>query len=211
MTNPSPSNRHRNPELFSPNYLVYIKSDRHNCTVVARAPQELSLSLNSEWDTPLAQNGISSVVEVAIQEGLNLSKQHQYASAQVWSGSSPIEITLDLEFQAEEDPVREVVQPIINLGKMLLPELKGDQGDLGFFTPPGPKVFNKGRQFEDFITVSLGGFMVFKKVIVLSVNPVYNVRDMGVSGLPLRATCSVTFRTYLSLTGSDFASMFQQR
>ncbi len=200
------SNRHRDERKFSPNFLVYISSSKYKTTVVSRAPEDLTMQINADWDTPLAQSGASGIVEVGVQELLNRSTKTQFASAQIWSGSTPIEITLQLEFQAEQDPKQEVIQPIISLGKMALPSLSGEGGSKGLFSPPGPRIFNFGG--GDNIIIQLGEFLIFESVIITNVNPVFKTRDMGVSGVPIRATCDVTFRTAFSLTGNEFENMF---
>ena len=204
----SNSPRQNDTRFFSPNFLVTVFSSVHN-GVVARLPEELQMSLTSEWDTPLLSSG-ASALETLVQNGFGKSTRTQFASAQVWSGSSPIEITLPLEFYAEENPKLEVVEPIVRLSKMALP--RRGSTDKGLFTPPGPRIFKVDtRQLSnkhDDITISVGNFLTFNRVIITNVNPTFITRDMTQDGLPLRATCEVTFRSMFSLSGDDFSSMF---
>ena len=204
----SESPRQNDSRFFSPNFLVYILSTQHG-QVVARLPDELQMQLASEWDTPLLSSG-ASPLETLVQSGFGVSTKTQFASAQVWSGSSPIEITLPLEFYAEENPKLEVVQPIVKLCQMALPRRSGESGEKGLFIPPGPRIFgfNINELGNDQINIQIGNFLNFEKVIVTQVNPTFVTRDMTQAGFPLRATCEVTFRSMFSLTGSDFSDMF---
>jgi hypothetical protein len=207
----SQSDRQNRENYFSSNFLVFIKST-FNGVVVGRLPEEISMQLSSEWDTPLLSSGVSPV-EVLLQEGLGKSTKTQLASAQVWSGSAPIDITIPLEFYADKDPRKEVIQPIINLTKMALPRKSGDTKG-GLFTPPGPRIFRKNtRKFSklsDLINIDIGNFMNFNKVIITSVNPTFTTRDMTQNGKPLKSSCEITFRTMFSLTGDDFETMFKK-
>lgn len=209
----SKTSRQNNVEKFSPNFLVTIFSSVHG-GVVARLPEELQFQLSSEWDTPLLQGGgVGGILESLVQEGFGVSTKTQFASAQVWSGSSPIEITLPLEFYAENNPRLEVIDPIIKLAKMALPRKSGGNGasERGLFVPPGPRIFGFNTQNiqNDQITIDIGNFLNFKKVVIVSVNPVFKTRDMLASGEPLSVTCEVVFRSMFSLTGEDFESMFK--
>lgn len=200
----SATSRQNDTRYFSNNFLATVYSSRHG-GVVARAPEELSIQLSSEWDTPLLQSGVSGAIEIGLQELANRSVRTQFASAQVWSGSSPIEITLPLEFYAESDPKLEVIDPIIKLAKMALPGSVGK--NFGQFVPPGPKIFDFTS--GDQISIDIGNFLNFQKVLIIGVNPTFITRDMTQKGLPLKATCEVTFRSMFSLTGNDFAGMFK--
>ena len=203
----SQSPRQNDTRFFSNNFLVTIYSSAHG-SVVARVPEEFIIQLQSEWDTPLLSSE-AGFVETAVQQ-LGRSIKIQYASAHVWTGSSPTEITLPLEFYAERNPKLEVVEPIVRLARMALPS--GGQGR-GFFKPPGPRIidvekFGIDNIANDQITISVGKFLKFTQVVVTNVNPTFITRDMGKAGYPLRATCEIVFRSLFSLTGEDLAEMF---
>ncbi|NNK83724.1 MAG: hypothetical protein HKO92_11425 [Flavobacteriaceae bacterium] len=200
------SDRQSDTRYFSPNFLVLISSSANDSRVVARLPEELQMQLASEWDTPLV-GSTPGWLEIGAQELLGKSFRTQFASSQVWSGSSPIEITLPLEFYAESNPKTEVISPIVELAKMALPRKSGEGGQ---FIPPGPRIFGLREQTgNDFISIEIGNFLIFTKVIITQVNPTFVTRDMTKLGLPLKASCEVTFRTMFSLSGGDFARMFK--
>jgi len=208
----SASPRQRDEGNFSNNFLVKIISSQHG-SVIARAPEELALQLSSEWDSALGGGGSNSGLGILAAEGAGLSTRNEFSSAQVWSGNSPIEITIPLEFYAEESSQEEVVNPIIKLVKMALPRKGGTTnipgvGEVGLFVPPGPRIFNTGGSANDQITIQLGKFVTFRKVIMIEANPVFVTKEMHSSGFPLRATCEIRFRTIFSLTGDDFQGMF---
>lgn len=196
---------------FSNVFLVTIKasSGLDDVSVIARLPEEIQMQLASEWDTPFLQSGGTGILEVAAQTLGGVSTKTQFASAQVWSGSSPIELTLPLEFYAQENATRDVVQPIVALAEMALPRTS-NRGEGGLFTPPGPRVFAKfGKlQGDTNITVQIGSFLTFKRVIITTVNPTFVTRDMTQDGAPLRATCEVTFRSMFTLTGDQLRENF---
>lgn len=202
------SNRHNDEVKFSKHFLIFIKSTANNSHVVCRAPEDLSLQLTSDWDNAIDGGSVASVIELGAQEALGRSTKSQFASAQIWAGTSPINITISLEFHAEENPRQEVLNPIIELTKMALPRQSGSGGSKGLFVPPGPRIFNKDGTSNDNISITLGNFLQFRKVIITDVSPVFSTRDMGKDGIPLRAKCDVTFRTSFSLTGADFENMF---
>lgn len=201
-----PSPRQNDTRFFSTHFLVKVYSSLHG-SVTARVPETLALQLTADWDTPLSSSN-PGFLDVALQEIKSLATKTQLASAQVWSGSAPIEITLPLEFYADKNPKLEVINPIVLLAKMALPSAT-NLAEHGLFTPPGPRIFNVGGGANDQISIEIGNFMLFTKVIVINVNPTFTTRDMSKSGYPLRATCEVTFRSMFSLTGPEFAGMFR--
>lgn len=191
---------------FSVNFLVTVYSSCHGA-VVARLPEELQLQSSAEWDAALAGGGPAGITNYIAQEVGGVSTRTQFASAQVWSGNAPGELVLPLEFYAQDNPKIEVVDPIIKLNKMLLPRLKGREG--GLFVPPGPRTILRNKS-HDQITIDVGNFLFFTNVVITNVSQVFVTRDMTQSGLPLRASCEVTFRTLFSLTGNQFEAMFKK-
>lgn len=194
---------------YSDLFTVIIKSSNtagnKGYTVTARLPQEIQLQLSSVWDSPFVQSTGNALVE-SLSNAVGVSSKLQYASAQIWSGSSPIEITLNLEFYAESDPAREVLQPIIQLSRMALPRLAGTKKG-GLFSPPGPRIFTLDIDGQDTsgdkITIKIGKFMNFTNVIITDVSPVFSTKDMGRAGIPLKASCSITFRSMYTFTGAE--------
>ena len=191
---------------FDLSFLVSITSSQHG-QVVSRVPERVSINLQSEWDTVLG-GGVSKFFNFALQETAGISANTKFSTAQGWQGTAPIEITLPLDFYAEQSIANEVVNPIATLTKMALPRANGS-----FYAPPGPRVFsNLAERFtvdtdSDHISVVIPGFLELTNMIVVSVNQEWVTRDMHKDG-PLRASCSVTFRTLFAFTQQDIEDSF---
>jgi hypothetical protein len=119
-------------------------------------------------------------------------------------------MTLPLEFYAEDNVSNEVINPIVTLGKMALPRARGN----AFYAPPGPRIFGDlgerhvGLKNEgDHIIVRIPSFLTFSNIIIVSVDPEFVTRDMHETG-PMRATCSVTFRTLYAFTEQELEATF---
>ena len=191
-------------------YRVLVKSNTIG-TVRAWAPDEISVQVESAWDSPFATVG-SSVD--TLSRFFGASTQSEFQHTQIWQGTSPITLTIPLRFfalssaSAEED----VTNPIRNLMKLALPDRNGN-----FLKPPGPlptatkeNILSTGANPDkvgEIITVSIGRFLYFSPVIVTSVNsniPLKFTED----SVPLTASVDLTFNTFRIATKSDLDNMF---
>jgi len=214
---------------LSENYLISVSSSSHG-RVEARIPENISLTINSEWKSLIGDNDASgSIIKVGIQEFLNKAPTTQVMTAQVWSGNAPIELTLSLEFKAGYNPqfnkktaagsngYDDVIKPVKMLSKMALPS--GGKGSL-LLTPPGPRLFQKTNDkgtgavvseggAGDTITIEVGKFLTFERVIITNVSPEFS-GAMSSDGYPMSAKVDVTFRTLYSLVTEQVDNMFKQ-
>ena len=194
-------------DRLSEYYRVRIKSTRLNDEVVAWMSETFSLNVESQWDSPFqdaATNKLGTTVRAAAQVA-GVSFDNKHLSSQVWSGSSPMTLTIPLEFVAESDVVKEVIKPINLLMKMTLP----DTTRAGFYIPPGPVIAGLGKHKGDQITITIGNFLVFTQVVMTSIESDYEMK-MGVLGKPMRAKCNVTFRTFTTITKDELDKIFQR-
>ena len=217
--------------ILSENYLISISSSYHG-SVEARIPEIISMTINSEWKSLIGDNDASgSIIKVAIQEFLNKAPSTQVMTAQVWSGNAPIELTISLEFKAGHNPqfdsknssgqrgsgYYDVILPIKKLSKMALPS--GGKGSL-LLTPPGPRLFQSPvdktgfaviseRGDGDTITIKVGKFLTFNRVIITNVSPEFS-GAMSTEGYPMSAKVDVTFRTLYSLVTEQVDKMFEE-
>jgi hypothetical protein len=199
------------------NYRVRI-SQQGGGKVMAYVPETFQLSVTSQFNQPFGQGVQNSPVGTAAKIlGLG-ALTSQSMTAQVWEGTQPIEMSLELEFVAESNPTTEVLEPIKELLRMTMPS-RGHSG--GFLLdPPGPvykdivdwKAFEsvKGEGKADRqITVQIGNFLKFDNVVIESVNTTFHSM-MHSSGIPLRATCAVTFKTFFIQLKEDIPRLFMR-
>lgn len=150
----------------APEYLVRITSYRNKCTVVGILQEDITMRVESRWEyvVPTAILDLANLAIQAVSSG-RWSVITKATSRRIWQGSSPLQISLNLKFEAVEDPYREVVQPCRFLQTIALPAnikfeqswatarpgvvetekskiketLKGVAGT--FLSPPGPTPF----------------------------------------------------------------------
>lgn len=185
--------------------------------VEAYVPETFQLAVTSQFGQPFGQGISNSTVGTAAKMlGLG-ALTSQAMTAQVWEGTQPIEITLELELVAESDPKAEVLEPIKKLLAMTMPS----RGGSGFLLdPPGPKYVDivdwhafeaaKGEgKAKKQITVQIGTFLLFDNVVIESVNTTF-YSMMHESGIPLRAVVAVTFKTFFIQLSDDIPRIFMK-
>lgn len=189
-------------------------SARKKNPVKAYLPENVSLTVASDWSAPFADKAEGALNTVANLFGASLKTKA--STAQIWQGSTPIEVTIPFILTAESDPATEIIEPIQELMKLCLPSTTKGQR----FIPPGPSFKGyvagqlKGESAVgsaiaklassapsigsngESITVEVGNFMIFTQVVLLSVNPTFHTQRLHHSGLPLRADVEITFRKY---------------
>jgi hypothetical protein len=198
------------------NYKVFIKQAGGG-EVEAYVPETFQLAVTSQFNQPFGQGISNSTVGTATKMlGLG-ALTSQSMTAQIWEGTQPIEITLELEFVAEYNPQNEVLKPIKDLLTMTMPS----RGGSGFLLdPPGPKYVDivdweafeaaKGSQASKQISVKIGNFLLFDNVVIESVNSTF-YSMMHETGIPLRATVAVTFKTFFVQLTDDIPRLFMSK
>jgi hypothetical protein len=200
---------------MNPNYQVRIVQ-KNGPGITAFVPETFQFAVTSQFGQPFGQGLMNSAAGNAAKVGLSTALTSQVMTAQVWEGSQPIEITLELEFAAESDPIKEIREPIMHLLEMTMPS---SDGVGGLLKPPGPKYLDlinwqafeakKGAgQADKQIDVFIGKFLSFDNVVIESVNATFQSM-MHESGIPLRATVAVTFKTFFVPIKEDIANIFK--
>lgn len=194
------------------NYKVFIKQAGGG-EVEAYVPETFQLAVTSQFNQPFGQGVSNSTVGTAAKVAVGQALVSQAMTAQIWEGTQPIEITLELEFVAEYDPQREVLKPIKDLLTMTMPS----RGTGGFLAPPGPKYLDiinwkafeptKGDSAQKQISIKIGNFLFFNNVVIESVNSTF-FSMMHETGIPLRATVAVTFKTLFVQIAEDIPNLF---
>lgn len=164
-----------------PEYLVEIKSHRERRIVVGILQGNVQQRVESHW-APFIPTSISANIDSVVQAITSgkYSLLTRAATRRMWRGTTPLEISFNLRFEAIENAWREVVTPCKVLQKMSLPgetqsikNLQGfsikDTAGLPILLPPGPTPFtyedvlnfttNEGtrKERENKVVEGLGG------------------------------------------------------
>lgn len=122
-------------------YKVLIQSihgDRQNIAIKGWLPEEVTFDISSQYEAPFSQ-GLNQMVpgfgQMARAFGVNLVTQAM--TSQVWQGSSEINISIPLIFQAETNAYLDVIKPIKDLLKLTMPK---DLAIGGLLEAPGPHI-----------------------------------------------------------------------
>lgn len=192
--------------------------------ITAMLPSSVSITFASDWFALLSNGlgrfeGFRNMLSGISQATMNLSLLNQKESVQIWKGTSPIALSLPLEFIAVENGNKDVMQPIYDLTKLAMPSRTNEY----FFEPPGPnfreviltekstaRQGNEGGLAKgDLVTISIGKYLTFDRVIITSVD-ITNENLMMRDGIPQKVTANVSFQTALSLSISEVAQIFNR-
>jgi hypothetical protein len=135
--------------MATPNYIVTIQQNSNPAIVIeAPIPDSFAFDVGATYEQMLPQGFTSnSIVNTAAAlTGTRLAVQA--LTAQLWAGNTDSELSMELEFHTETDPVADVRTPIVNLLKLTMPSIDTKSGFLG---SPGPQIdFSKaGTIFSD--------------------------------------------------------------
>jgi hypothetical protein len=122
-------------------YLVRVSSYDLNATVIAPLQEDISMRVESRWESFLPISALAKV-NVLAQAGSQGERSiiSRATSRRVWLGTSPIVISLKLKFEAVSDPFLEVVEPIRLLQSMAVPS---DPRSRTGGKPAGSKILDK--------------------------------------------------------------------
>jgi hypothetical protein len=155
---------------LAPAYLIRIVSYRNRKSVTAILQQDLAIRVESRWEALVP----SSLLDVAnkLAQGVSGGKISIITAAtsrRIWQGTSPLELSVNLKFEAVYDALQEVVVPCQILQTIALPSntaysqvaqeeltARAKVGDIKegiggiFLAPPGPSPFDaKGLLSRD--------------------------------------------------------------
>lgn len=101
--------------------------------VVGYLPQEFQFGVTAEFDRPFANvaenlvQGMTAGLGKTIAGVAGTSLVSPVLTASIWQGSSTNEMTLELHFEARNNALQEIRQPLLNLLELVTPKLT-DQG-----------------------------------------------------------------------------------
>jgi len=122
----------------NPHYKVFLHCGDQNISVIADLPESFGFDIAAQYEASFApgfNNMVSSNLGSALRIG-GLSLTNQAMTAQIWQGTTDVQFTIPLVFQAESDPVRDVIVPIRNLLKLTMPR---EEEEGGLLESPGPR------------------------------------------------------------------------
>lgn len=191
------------PDSINDKFKVKIESKKSG-VITSWVPEEIEFEIVSDWDNPLIGGGMREIN--TLMAAANFSTITQWMTVSVWTGSSPIVVSLPLIFIAENpgEASTLVVDQVRTLMKMALPSYAADDGIVGvtgLLSPPGPNpIGDIGKHLEfgagsEEINITIGKFIKFNKVLVTRVSPRFSTM-LDKDGFPMRADVQLTFRTF---------------
>ena len=175
--------------------------------ILARLPESFKLDVKSDWE-PLT-SGISGMAfkaaDLGAQALLGYTLKSQILSSQYWTGNSPIDFSLPLQFKAFYNASKEVMNPIKDLMKSTLPT----RGANNFLRPPGPNIMATSFQnvLKAGVTVGKAAVNAAGHLAIGDVNGLKDAiaSDLGKAGDQLGNLSSSSFEgTNIQLTIGKF-------
>lgn len=214
---------------------VAISSAKMRHVVKGLLPNRITFEVESDWVPFIPLN--VGIADKVFQAATGASLTTQFSSRRIWKGTSPVQISMELKFEAIQNARREVIEPCIRLMQMTLPKVGYDvqHGQFEFsipvLIPPGPSpfagfsgkgsltkqlisYFNKDAassifQGGDQISLSIGDYLKFDNVIIKTVRPDFDSR-IGIDGYPIGASVNIILQTYEMITSNKLDEMFYQ-
>lgn len=192
------------PDNTNANYAVKIGCQSQGVEIIAEMPEQLSFGVQSDWESRLPSTlssllGSIPLIGGRLEQGQNLlglNRQFQDLSFQMWMGTSPIEIPLTLQFDAEESALNDVYRPIQALASMALPSQRG-----GYLIAPGP--IRGGNGDDNAVTLNIGRMFTFLDCIMVSCEQTLDSR-LDEDGYAIAGTANITLRTGMVYGKTDW-------
>lgn len=189
--------------------------------IAGLVPPNFNLELSAEWAQRNGQgatlsNGMSSFgSKIGGKAGLAMSAlskvadhsgvgamTHKYLTAHYWEGSAPIRCTIPFEFIAEEDPMSEVIEPLMTLYSIAAPFEAA-----GILVPPGPSAIGTAFGAGEKISIKVGNILTFDNVVINNVSGDIDTRQ-DFNNKILHAKVDVSFTSFFTVSRDDIRAMF---
>lgn len=169
-----------------------------------------SKEIQANWDSPFEGESIGSKFgfsggllqsgaadEFAGKIGIDMAARgitsiNTLQSRQVWGGNRPTQFNIVLHFYALSDPRREVINALVELEKMISPQVN-DATPFG--RVPSPVIINIGRN------------AIYPDCVIESVSMPLD-KEVNKDGLLIRADVNITIQTMQMLNRSDISSKY---
>lgn len=127
-----------------------------------------------------------------VVSGMNVSLGYQ-----IFTGTSPLQVTLSCAVQARTNAFEEVVDPIRRLQLLVAPKV-GEGGFVTDFPGPDAMVALTGRAAVKDCSIRVGRFG-FNHVLIKSVDPTFST-EVDQTGWPISANVQISFETTYQLS-----------
>lgn len=124
--------------MSNSNYIVHIQQNSNPAIVVeAPMPDSFAFDVGATYEQMLPQGLLNNTVMNITAAATGTRLAFQALTAQLWAGNTDSELSFELDFHTEVDPVQDVRTPIVNLLRLTMPTIKTQSGFLG---SPGPQI-----------------------------------------------------------------------
>lgn len=173
---------------------------RYYVVIKSLIQDELSFNTEALWSPSAAASIIRSTSMGAMQALTGRTLVNRFVSRRQWSGTSPLDFTVNMRFESIKDNFKEVIQPCVELQRMILPS-SGGIGTIGewFLTPPGPNPFYlnlvPSMRKGEIINVRIGKFLNIKRVVLKSLMLKFSPHFLK-GGAPLSILATINFSAF---------------
>lgn len=181
------------PPLYVRGGIKTANKNRREVIVRTVMQEKFEMSTEAQWSPMTAATLITRFGREALSV-FNRSNVNRWVTRRIWQGTSPLDFTLNLRFEAEYDAEREVLMPCQELHRITLPFTGQKKLGSWFLSPPGPAPVQWWETGE-IIDVTIGNFLQIQKAVVKDVRISFNPK-FQVGGTPLSANVNIHFQTF---------------
>ena len=213
-----------------PEYIVVVRSTKWGWVVRGVMKEGFVMGANSKW-SPLVPQSLSNLINIGTQVVTGKALASKWATRRIWTGTSPLSLIVNIEFNAVNNEFVEVVRPCLRLEQMALPSVpQTTPGGIAagnyipLMSPPGPSPFAEIQGIQavfgsagssvglgglftgggDRIQIKIGKFLDFDNVIISQVGITY-ANKMTQGGYPIQSLANINFETYEMMTVEELA------
>lgn len=183
----------------NPLYKTLITMRDSGLQVIIDTPEQFTFAISSTWESRLP--GIASAAQAtrdATAGVLGLGFIHKEETRQLWQGTTPIEVSLTLNFDAKDNAYNDVFVPLMCLAGMALPE----ENAHNVLFPPGPTRIDS----RNAIQLVVGKYWRMDDGLMTSTQPTFDTR-LAEDGYPISGQVEVTIRASITYSRSDFVKL----
>ncbi|MGV8059801.1 MAG: hypothetical protein AB2L12_17545 [Smithellaceae bacterium] len=178
--------------------------------VIGLIGQGTSRSLQANWNSPFEQSSLGGMFEKvggALQAATNETSVTTFSSTQIWEGNKPHTFNLTLSFYAINNALKEVMEPLRELEKMMGPNISaGKESDgpvMQFLASAKP-----GGRIPLPVIINIGRRMMIPNCVIESMStPLDGERTK--EGYLVRADATLSISTKVMLNRENIAATWR--